>query len=101
MWSRARAPVRSLPSIASDSQGNVLVSGASPGDAPPYRLPLFIRFDATGNELPLPPHFDAGLLAGGAGHGVAFGPCDDVVWALSISLSPGANEQSVLVKLAP
>jgi len=102
LWSRTHAPVRSLPGIASDSRGNVLVSGAYPGNVPPYRLPLLIEFDSAGTEVARSMRLDTGWLTdAGVGHGVAFDPCDNALWSLSLPPTPSANARSFLAKLAP
>jgi hypothetical protein len=102
LWSRSRAPVRSLPGIASDSRGNVLVSGAYPGNVPPYRLPLLIEFDSAGSDVARSEHLDTGgLTDAGVGHGVAFDPCDNALWSLSLPPAPDTNARSFLAKLAP
>lgn len=101
LWSRSRAPVRSLPGIASDSHGNVLVSGAYPGNAPPYHLPLLVEFDSDGNDLGQPAHFYTGSLTdAGVGHGVTFDRCDNALWSVSLPAAPSATARSFLAKLA-
>ena len=100
LWSRARAPIRTLPGIASDSRSNVLVSGAYPGNAPPYRLPLLLEFTSAGADLTPSNQPNWALEAAGAGRGVTFDPCDNVLWGLSLSPAPGANGQSLLAKFS-
>lgn len=102
LWSRTRTPVRSLSGIASDSHGNVLVSGAYPGNVPPYRLPLLIEFDSAGNDVVRSERLETGSSTdAGVGHGVAFDPCDNALWSLSLPPAPNANARSFLAKLAP
>jgi len=101
LWSRSLGSVRSLPGIASDSHGNVLSSGAYPGNAPPYRLPLLVEFDAAGNELrpPISPEADSTDI--GAGYGVAFDHFGDAFWAMNVPPAPGATARSLLTKFGP
>jgi hypothetical protein len=99
LWSWSRAPIRSLPGIASDSHGNVLVSGASPGNVEPFRLSLLIELDPAGLErwqrLEWP------KAGAGAGHRVAVDSCDNVLWSLSVRPSLDQSERSYLAKLTP
>jgi len=99
LWSWSRAPIRSLPGIAGDSRGNVLVSGAYPGDVEPYRLSFLIELDPAGAqrwqvlERPM-----TGL---GTGHRVTVDSCDDVIWSTSVRPSLDQSEHSYLAKLTP
>jgi hypothetical protein len=99
LWSWSRAPIRSLPGIASDSRGNVLVSGAYPGNVEPFRLSFLIELDPAGLErwqlLEWP------KTGAGAGHRVAVDSCDNVLWSLSVRPSLDESEQSYLAKLTP
>lgn len=101
VWSRSRAPVRSIPGLALDSRGHILASGAYPGDAPPYRTVLFLELDADGNELSR--RLESRLTDAGAGHAIAVDRCGNVVWSLSVPTDPGAarGAVSILEKLAP
>ena len=103
LWSRVRAPVRSLAGIAADSKGNVFVSGAYPGDASPFRTLLLMELDAKGYDLGMSTSLDAKLTAEGAGHGVALSRCDDLLWSLTMAgaRDPSQPPQSFLAKLAP
>jgi hypothetical protein len=51
VWSRARGPMRAFSSIAAGATGTVLASGAEPGDADPYRMPLLLALDASGQKV--------------------------------------------------
>jgi hypothetical protein len=99
LWSWNRAPIRSLPGIASDSRGNVLVSGAYPGDVEPFRLSFLIELDPVGLERwqrlewPTP--------GAGAGHRVAVDSCDNALWSLTVRSAPDQAERSYLAKLTP
>jgi hypothetical protein len=98
VWSRARTPVRSLPGIAVDSQGNVFASGAGPGNAPPYRTILLLEYDADGTERTVVELPDRG--GAGAGHGLAVGPCDATVWTATAPTVPGGSGgESFVTKL--
>jgi hypothetical protein len=101
LFSRSVAPVRSIEGIATDSLNRVFASGAYPGDATPYRIPLLLEFDAEGNELGLGARLDAELTEKGAGHGVAVDKCNSVLWASSLPLGENELERSFLTKLAP
>jgi hypothetical protein len=103
LWSRSRAPVRSIAGLVSDSRGHVLASGAYPGNAPPFRSLMLLEFDQNGNELSLSGRFDSSLTSGGVGHRIAVDACDNVLWSLVISPEPGApaSATSFLVKLVP
>lgn len=101
VWSRSRFPVRSLPGIAVDSRGNVVASGSLPGNAPPYRLPLLVEFDESGNSVPRTIPTSSNVTDSGAGYGVAFDPCDDVLWAHAAPPVPSTKVPSFLAKLAP
>jgi hypothetical protein len=99
LFSWSRAPIRSLPGIASDSHGSVLVSGAYPGNVDPFRLSFLIELDPTGIErwerLEWP------KTGAGAGHRVAVDSCDNVLWSLSVRPSLDQSERSYLAKLTP
>ena len=99
LFSWSRAPLRSLPGIASDSHGSVLVSGAYPGNVEPFRLSFSIELDPTGMErwerLEWP------KTGAGAGHRVAVDSCDNVLWSLSVRPSLDQSERSYLAKLTP
>ena len=101
LWSRSAAPVRSMPGIAADSQGNVFASGAYPGDAPPYRTLLLLEFNQEGSDLGIVARLDGELTAAGAGHRIAVDRCDNVLWSFSTPPAPGQMERSFLTKLAP
>jgi hypothetical protein len=90
-----------MPGIASDSHGNVIVSGAYPGNVPPYRLPLLVEFDSAGNDVTRTIRSKSTLTDAGAGFGVAFDPCDNALWSLTAPPSPSMNAPSFLAKLSP
>lgn len=103
LWSHSYAPVRSITGLAADSRGHVLVSGAYPGNAPPYRNVLFLEFDQNGNELSQGGRLDSSLTSGGVGHRIAVDASDNVFWSLVVSPEPDlpASATSLLVKLVP
>jgi hypothetical protein len=103
LWSRSRAPVRSMPGLAADSRGHVIASGAYPGDAPPYRTVLLLELDENGNDLGLSPRLDASLTDAGSGYRLAIDGCDHALWSLGVPSEPGASASatSLLAKLAP
>jgi hypothetical protein len=101
LWSRSRFPVRSLPGIAADSHGNVIASGAYPGNAPPYRLPLLVEFDSAGNSVARMIPRISDVTDSGAGYGVSFDRCDNVLWAHAAPPVPATRLPSFLEKLAP
>jgi len=94
-----RGPMRSLSGIASDSRGNVLVSGASPGGVPPYVIPLLVQFDADGKELWKRTEWPQTGI--GAGHRVTADPCDAVLWSLSVRPTLDTDERAYLAKITP
>jgi hypothetical protein len=99
LWSVARGPLRALTGIAADADGNVVVSGATPGGVPPYRIPWLVMYDAQGQEL-----WERGewpLSGVGSGRRVAMDPCGDLLWSLSVRPSLDAKEHAYLAKLTP
>lgn len=98
IWSKGLGPMRALPSMAADSAGQVLVSGVLPGGVRPFRQPLLLALDPSGEpqwqraEWP-----DTGV---GAGSSVALDGRGHVLWALSARPSLQLEEQSYLAKLA-
>lgn len=101
VWSRSRFPVRSLPGIASDSKDEVLVSGAYPGNVPPYRLPLLVEFDSSGEDVARTVRPMSAVTDAGSGYGVAFDRCDNALWSLSAPPVPSMDTRSFLTKLTP
>ncbi len=99
LWSWSRGPIRSLPGIASDSHGNVLVSGAYPGDVEPFRLSFLIELDPAGKDLWQRLEWPKTGL--GAGHRVTVDSCDNVLWSMSVRPSLDQSERSYLAKLTP
>jgi hypothetical protein len=97
LWSVARGPMRSLPGLATTAQGNVVVSGAEPGDASPYRIPILFALDAAGNSLWQRTEWPATGL--GAGRAVAVDGCDAVLWSVGAKPTLDTNERAYLAKL--
>lgn len=99
LWSVARGPMRSLPGVATSAQGNVIVSGALPGDASPYRIPILFALDPAGTALWQRTEWpDTGL---GAGRAVAVDGCDQVLWSVGAKPTLETNERAYLAKLNP
>ncbi len=97
LWSVARGPMRSLPGLATTAQGNVVISGAEPGDASPYRIPILFALDPAGHSLWQRTEWpDTGL---GAGRAVAVDGCDAVLWAVAAKPTLATNEHAYLAKL--
>lgn len=97
LWSVARGPMRSLPGLATTAQGNVIVSGAEPGDASPYRIPILFALDPAGTSLWQRTEWpDTGL---GAGRAVAVDGCDAVLWSVGVKPTLDTNEHAYLAKL--
>jgi hypothetical protein len=99
LWSVAHGPMRLVSGIASTAAGNVVVSGATPGDASPYRIPLLFALDPTGTELWHRTEWPGVGL--GAGRGVAVDGCDAVLWSVGAEPTLDTNEQAYLAKLLP
>jgi hypothetical protein len=95
----ARGPLRALSGIATDSAGNVFVSGASPGGVPSYRIPLLMKFDAEGEPLWERSEWPASGV--GSGRQVAVDACGQVLWSLSVRPNLDAGEHAYLAKLTP
>ncbi len=99
LWSVARGPMRALPGLATTSTGNAVVSGATPGDADTYRIPLLFALDPAGNALWQRTEWpDTGL---GAGRGVTVDGCDQVLWSVGAKPTLETNERAYLAKLTP
>jgi hypothetical protein len=99
LWSKSRGPMRELSGIATDSRDNVVVSGALPGGVTPFRQSYLSKLDGAGNEL-----WHAAEWPGtgiGSGHRVAVGPCDDLIWSVSVRPTRDADENAYLARLAP
>jgi len=79
----------------------VLVSGAYPGNVPPYRLPLLVELDTDGSDVERPFYVGNATTDAGAGHGVAFDSCDNLLWSFGAPPEPSATSRSFLAKLAP
>jgi hypothetical protein len=99
LWNVALGPMRSLPGVALDASGDVVISGALPGGVRPFRQTLVAKLAADGTEQWRRAEWpDTGI---GAGHGVAVDPSGYVFWAISARPSLAGEEQSYLAKLAP
>ncbi|HEY3499054.1 MAG TPA: hypothetical protein VGK73_30390 [Polyangiaceae bacterium] len=99
LWGTARGPLRALTGIASNSAGEVVISGATPGGVPSYRIPLIAVLDAEGEELWEKSEWPASGV--GSGRRVAVDPCGDLLWALSVRPSLDTSERAYLAKLSP
>lgn len=98
-WSVGLGPMRALPAAASDSRGNYVVSGALPGGVTPFRNSLALAFDPSGAELWRRAEWpETGI---GAGHAVAIGACNEVLWAVSARPDFESAEQAYVAKLSP
>ncbi|HTQ04134.1 MAG TPA: hypothetical protein VMI54_09760 [Polyangiaceae bacterium] len=99
LWSVARGPMRAVAGLAATASGNVVVSGATPGDADPYRIPILFALDPTGQALWQRTEWpETGL---GAGRGVAVGSCGSVLWSVGAEPTLDSNERAYLAKLTP
>jgi hypothetical protein len=99
LWSVSLGPLLALAGVASDSRGNVVLSGALPGDVTPFRQPWVSERDGSGVELWRRAEWpEAGL---GAGHLVAIDPCDAPLWSVSARSAPQADDRWYVAKLAP
>lgn len=97
VWSRDRGPMRALNGIAAASSGAVLVSGTEPGNVNPFRRPLLLALDASGQSLWQRLEWpDTGL---GSGRGVTVDACGGVLWSLTSRPSVQSNDQAYLAKL--
>jgi hypothetical protein len=98
LFSRTQGPMRALSGVAANSTGAIFASGSLPGNVEPYRIPLLIALDATGEtrwermEWP-----ETGL---GAGRQVAVDGCDAVLWSVSARPAIEERELAYLAKLA-
>jgi hypothetical protein len=99
LFGLARGPIRSFTGIAADDHGNVIVSGATPGGVPSYRIPLLVMFDAEGEELWERTEWPVSGV--GSGRQVAVDPCGDLLWSLSVRPSLDASEHAYVAKLTP
>lgn len=98
LWSVSSGPMRSVAGLSVDSRGNVLVSGALPGNVTPFHMPTLTELSSDGaqrwqrSEWP-----ETGI---GAGHGVLVDRCDDVLWSVSALPTLGADERPYLARLS-
>jgi hypothetical protein len=98
LFSLARGPLRALSGIAADPAGNVVVSGATPGGVPSYRIPLLVVLNPQGDELWERAEWP--LSGVGSGRRVTVDACGDFLWSLSVRPSLDAEEHAYLAKLA-
>jgi hypothetical protein len=100
LWSWSAGPMRALPSVATDSRANILLSGASPGGVTPFRIPLLSALSADGSELWRRAEWPKTGI--GSGQDVVVDPCDNVLWSVSVLESIGSDEeQPYIAKLLP
>jgi len=100
LWSWSAGPMRALPSVATDSHDNILLSGASPGGVTPFRIPLLSALSADGSELWRRSEWPKTGIGGG--QDVVVDPCDNVLWSVSVLESIGSDEeQPYIAKLLP
>ena len=96
-WSLDRGPMRAWNAIAAAASGAVLVSGTEPGNVNPFRRPLLLALDASGQSLWQRLEWpDTGL---GSGRGVTVDACGGVLWSLTSRPSVQSNDQAYLAKL--
>jgi hypothetical protein len=99
LWSVALGPMRDVPGVAIDLNGNTVLSGALPGGVRPFRQTWLAKLDSSGAEVWHRSEWpDTGI---GAGRGVAVDRRAQVFWSLSARPSLGLEEQSYLAKLTP
>jgi len=99
LWSVSRGPMRALSGVTADSRGNVVLSGALPGDVTPFHIPQLSELDADGAELWRRSEWpETGI---GAGHDVVVDSCDNLLWSVSVLPSLGSDEQPYIAKLSP
>jgi hypothetical protein len=99
VWSKSRGPMRELARIATDSRDNLVLSGALPGGVTPFRQSYLSKLDSAGQELWRTAEWPGTGI--GAGHWVAVGPCDDLIWSVSVRPTRDADETAFLARLAP
>lgn len=99
LWSVSLGPMRALPGVASNSRGNLVLSGALPGSLRPFRQPWVSELDSFGAELWRCAEWPEGGL--GAGHLVAVDACDAPLWVISVLPESQADERWYVAKLAP
>lgn len=97
IFSVNQGPMRMLAGIASNSNGDVIVSGATPGGVSPYRIPLLLALDADGGELWRETEWpESGI---GSGRALTVDACDSVIWSLSARPDLSSEEAPYLAKL--
>ncbi|HEY4158423.1 MAG TPA: hypothetical protein VGM29_10005, partial [Polyangiaceae bacterium] len=98
-WSRALGPMRELTGVTSDSAGDVIVSGALPGNVSPYQLSFLTKLDAGGAQLWQRSEWPATGI--GSGNGVVVDACNDILWSVSVLPTIGDDKQPYIAKLSP
>jgi hypothetical protein len=99
IFSVSKGPMRTLSSISGNSRGDVLVSGATPGGVSPYRIPLLLALDTSGDELWRETEWpESGI---GSGRALTVDACDSVIWSLSTRPDLSSGEAPYLAKLSP
>ncbi len=97
LFSHVRGPMRALAGVAATSTGTVFASGSLPGNVEPYRIPLLLALDATGEKLWERMEWpETGL---GSGRQVAVDGCDAVLWSVSARPELEGRELAYLAKL--
>jgi hypothetical protein len=99
LWSRALGPMRELTGVASDAAGEVIVSGALPGNVSPYQLSFLTKLDAGGAQLWQRSEWPATGI--GSGNGVVVDACNDILWSVSVLPTIGDDKQPYIAKLSP
>ena len=99
LFSVTKGPMRAFSGIASNANGDVFVSGATPGGVSPYRIPLLVALDANGAELWRETEWpESGI---GSGRALAVDACGAVIWSLSARPDLSTDEAPYLAKLSP
>jgi hypothetical protein len=99
LWSRSLGPMRSVRGAATDSGGNVVLSGALPGGVTPFRNSWLTALSAGGPPLWRRAEWpETGI---GAGHAVTIDVCGDVLWSVSARSEIESEERAYLAKLSP
>lgn len=99
LFSVARGPLRALGGLATDGNGSIAFSGATPGGVPSYRIPLLVVLDAEGKELREKSEWPASGV--GSGRALAGDPCGNWLWSISARPNLDSGERAYLAKLAP
>ena len=97
IWSQSLGPMRTVESAAAGPDGRVALSGALPGGVRPFRQSWLLELDSGGDELSRRAEWpETGI---GAGHGVTFDRCGQLLWSVSVRPSLQAEDRAYLVKL--